>query len=46
VTDKNVALTVQRIRQRSPILLDMVNKGDIGLVGAIYDVHIGKVTFV
>jgi carbonic anhydrase len=46
VTDKNVVLTVHRIRERSPILLDMVNKGDIGLVGAIYDVHIGKVTFV
>ncbi len=46
VTDKNVVLTVHRIRERSPILRDMVNKGDIGLVGAMYDVHNGKVTFV
>ncbi len=46
VTDKNVVLTGQRIRERSPILRDMVNKGDIGLVGAMYDVHNGKVTFV
>ena len=45
VTEKNVALTVQRIRKRSPILLDMVNKRKIGLVGAMYDVHTGKVTF-
>ena len=45
VTHKNVVLTVERIRERSPILLDMVKKGQIGLVGAMYDVHTGKVTF-
>ena len=45
VTDKNVALTVARIRERSPTLRDMLNKGQIGLVGAMYDVHNGKVTF-
>ena len=45
VTDKNVVLTVERIRERSPILRDMVNKGQIGLVGAMYDVHNGKVSF-
>ena len=45
VTDKNVMLAEQRIRERSPILLDMIIKGEIGLVGAMYDVHSGKVTF-
>jgi carbonic anhydrase len=45
VTDKNVVLTVERIRERSPILRDMIDKGQIGLTGAIYDVHTGKVTF-
>jgi len=45
VTDKNVVLTVERIRERSPILRDMVDKGKIGLAGAVYDVHTGKVTF-
>ncbi len=45
VADKNVVLTVERIRKRSPILRDMVDKGQIGLVGAMYDVHTGKVTF-
>ena len=45
VADKNVVLTVERIRERSPILLDMVKKGQIGLAGAMYDVHTGKVTF-
>jgi len=46
VTEKHVALTVERIRRRSPILWGMVNNGQIGLVGAMYDVHNGKVTFI
>jgi carbonic anhydrase len=45
VTDKNVALTVERIRQRSSILRGMADKGQIGLTGAMYDVNNGKVTF-
>jgi carbonic anhydrase len=45
VTDKNVTLTVERIRERSPILRGMADKGQIGLAGAMYDVHNGKVTF-
>jgi len=45
VTEKHVALDVERIRQRSPILWGMVNNGQIGLVGAMYDVHTDKVTF-
>ena len=45
VTDKNVVLTIERVRERSPILRGMVNKGQIGLAGAMYDVHNGKVTF-
>ena len=46
VTDKNVVLTVERIRERSPILQGMAGKGQIGLVGAMYDVHNGKVSFI
>jgi len=45
VTDKHVMLTVERIRNRSPIMEAMVDKGQIGLVGAVYDVHTGKVKF-
>jgi carbonic anhydrase len=45
VTNKNVILTVDRIRERSPILRKMIDKGEIGLTGAIYDVHTGKVKF-
>ncbi|MEN8782234.1 MAG: carbonic anhydrase family protein [Desulfobacterales bacterium] len=45
VTDKNVVLTVERIRQRSSILRGMADKGQITLTGAMYDVHNGKVMF-
>ncbi len=45
VADKNVALNLERIRERSPILRGMVDKGDIGLAGAMYDVHTGQVAF-
>ena len=46
VAEKNVVLTVERIRQRSTILRDMAEKGAIAIAGAIYDVHTGKVTFI
>lgn len=45
VAEKNVELTVARIKQRSAILRDMAEKGDIGIEGAMYDVHTGKVMF-
>ena len=45
VTGKNVELTVQRILERSPVLRDMVNEGELEIVGAMYNVHSGKVTF-
>jgi carbonic anhydrase len=45
VTDKNVVLTVERIRERSSILRGMADKGQIGLAGAMYNVDNGKVTF-
>jgi carbonic anhydrase len=45
VTEKNVKLTMQKLRTRSVVLREMIDKGDIGLVGAMYDVSTGKVTF-
>lgn len=45
VAEENVRLTVERIRQRSPILRDMADKGAIGISGAMYDVHTGRVAF-
>ena len=45
VTEMNVQLTMQTLRDRSVVLREMIDKGDIGLVGAMYDVSTGKVTF-
>lgn len=45
VADKNVVLTMERIRQRSTILRDLAESGKIAIAGAMYDVHTGKVTF-
>ena len=45
MADKNVELTIERIRERSPIQRGMLDKGDIGLAGAMYDVHTGQVAF-
>jgi carbonic anhydrase len=45
VCKKNVQLTIANITQRSEILRDMEQKGAIKIVGAIYDMATGKVTF-
>jgi carbonic anhydrase len=45
VAVKNVVLGIERIRSHSPILRALADKGTIGLAGAMYDVHSGRVTF-
>jgi len=45
VTEMNVQLTMQTLRDRSVVLREMIDNGEIGLVGAMYDVSTGKVTF-
>lgn len=45
VTKLNVANTMQKIYERSSILHQMIEKNDISMVGAVYDVHTGKVLF-
>jgi carbonic anhydrase len=45
VTEKNVKLTMEKLLTRSIVLREMIDKGEIGLVGAMYDVSTGKVTF-
>lgn len=45
VAKKNVELTVESIRRLSPILSEMEEDGDIKIVGAMYDVSDGSVTF-
>lgn len=45
VADMNVRLAVKQIRDKSPVLREMVGKGEIAIVGAMLDVKTGKVTF-
>jgi carbonic anhydrase len=45
VAEANVRHTLKTIRTQSPILSEMIEKGQIGLVGGSYDLGTGKVTF-
>ena len=45
VAEKNVELTMGKLRDRSVVLRGMLDKGEIGMVGAMYDVSTGKVEF-
>lgn len=42
---KNVELSIERIRNESPILAELEADGDIKIVGAVYDVASGVVCF-
>lgn len=41
----NVQRTLQGIMQRSPILKEMIEKGEVGIVGGTHDIATGQVTF-
>ncbi len=41
----NVKQAVNGIKERSPILKEMIDNGEIGLVGGVHDVTNGEVTF-
>ncbi|TDQ32937.1 carbonic anhydrase family protein [Zeaxanthinibacter enoshimensis] len=45
VAEKNVELTIQNIRQNSPVLKEMEDKGEIVIKGAMYNIDSGEVTF-
>jgi carbonic anhydrase len=45
VTEINVRRSVRAIIQRSPLLERMIEKGQVGIIGAIYDVDSGIVEF-
>ena len=38
-------LTIKEIKKNSPVLNEMCEKGEIDIVGAMYAVETGKVTF-
>ncbi|MEO0525597.1 MAG: carbonic anhydrase family protein [Bacteroidota bacterium] len=41
----NVHLTIENIRKQSPVLEEMEDQGEISIVGAMYDIANGKVSF-
>lgn len=45
VAEKNVHLNIQRIMDESPVIAEMVNEGTVKIVGGMYDINSGKVTF-
>jgi carbonic anhydrase len=45
VSEANVRLTVERIRELSPILRDLEKAGKIQIAGCIYDLDTGRVRF-
>jgi carbonic anhydrase len=46
VAELNVRQTMAQIRERSPVLRELLDAGKVGLVGGIYDLESGKVTFI
>lgn len=45
VTEINVHLTMDNIRKESPIIAEMESNGEIKMIGGLYDVENGNVTF-
>jgi len=45
VAAANVRLVTQQIRERSPILREMIDGGQIGIAGGMYDLSTGEVHF-
>ena len=46
VAKNNIRNTIKTIQQRSPILKEMADKGEIKIVGAYYDLNTGEVSFI
>ena len=45
VAQANVRLAMKQIREKSPIIDEMLKSGSLGLVGTMYDVETGKAVF-
>jgi carbonic anhydrase len=45
VASLNVGNVMRLIREQSPTLREMLDRGEIGIAGGMYDVHSGRVTF-
>ena len=45
VAEKNVLMTIDNIRNQSPVLAEMEANNEIKIIGGMYDISDGKVTF-
>ena len=45
VAEANVRLAMKEIREKSPVVKVMLDSGSVGMVGAMYDLKTGAVTF-
>lgn len=45
VTEANVRYQMRQVKEKSPILKEMIDKGEVGLVGGVYDISTGEVKF-
>lgn len=45
VAEKNVYMTIENIKEQSPVLKELEDEGTIKIVGAMYDINDGSVTF-
>ncbi len=45
VAEQNVWMTIENIRKNSPILKEMEENGEIKIVGGLYDMNTGQVSF-
>jgi carbonic anhydrase len=45
VGEENVRLTMEKVKKDSPIIKEMIEKGEVVLVGGVYDLETGMVRF-
>jgi carbonic anhydrase len=45
ITERNVRNSMKEIREKSPVLRELLDSGDLHLAGGIYDVETGRATF-
>lgn len=46
VVENNVKLTIERIREKSPVLKEMEDNGEIKIAGGVYSIKTGAVTLI
>jgi len=45
VVQQNITLALEQIPKRSPVLQELIDEGEIKVIGAVYDIETGEVKF-